>query len=57
LEEAENTVKNLSVVLIGLNVEAGEIIKRALILARQLEEALLFLILLKEKEVTGALSN
>jgi hypothetical protein len=57
LEEAENTTENLSTVLAGLSVEAGKIIERALILTRQLEKASLSLILLKEKEVTGVLSN
>jgi hypothetical protein len=57
LEKAENTVKNLSVVLAGLNVKAGEVIERALILAGQLKEIFLSLILLKEKEIIEVLSN
>jgi len=57
LEKAENTVENLSAILAGLNVEAGKIIERAAILAGQLEEVSLSLILLKEEEVIGTLSN
>jgi len=57
LEEAENTVENLSAALAGLSVEAGEIIERASILAGQLEEVSLSLILLKKEEITGILSN
>ena len=57
MEEAENTTENLLTVLAGLNVEAGEAIKRALILTEQLKKASLSLILLKEKKVTGASGN
>jgi hypothetical protein len=57
LKEAENTAKNLSIVLTGLNVEAGKITERALILTRQLEKISLSLILPKEKKATGALNN
>jgi hypothetical protein len=57
LEEAENTVENLSAVLAGLNVEVGKIIKRASILAGQLKKVFLSLILLKEKEIIGILNN
>jgi hypothetical protein len=57
LEEAENTAKNLSAVLVGLSVEAGETIKRVSILTGQLEKASLFLILLREEKVTGIIGN
>jgi hypothetical protein len=57
LEEAENMAKNLSAALAGLNVEAGKVTERVLILAGQLKEVSLSLILLKEKEATGVLDN
>jgi hypothetical protein len=57
LEKAENTAENLSAVLAGLNVETGKAIKRTSILAGQLEEISLSLILLKKEEITGTLSN
>jgi hypothetical protein len=57
LEEAENTAENLSAALAGLSVEAGEATERASILAGQLEEASLSLILPKEEEATGTPSN
>jgi hypothetical protein len=54
LTEAENIAKNLSTVLAGLNIEAGKAIKRALILAGQLKEASLSLIIPREKEAMRA---
>jgi hypothetical protein len=57
LEEAENTVENLSAALAGLSVKAGEAIERVSILAGQLEKVSLSLILLKKEEITGILSN
>jgi hypothetical protein len=57
LKEAENTAENLSAVLAGLNVEAGEIIKKISILVGQLKKAFLSLILPKKKEIIEILSN
>ena len=50
MAEAESTAENLSIILAGLSVEAGEAIKRVSILAGQLEEISLFLIMAREKE-------
>jgi len=57
LAEIESTAENLLIALTGLSVEAGEITKKALILAGQLEEASLSLIMFKEKEAIMALKN
>ena len=57
MAEAESTVKNLSTILAGLSVEAKKIIKRALILAGQLEEISLSLIIIREKEAVITLKN
>jgi hypothetical protein len=57
LKETENTAKNLSAALAGLNVKAGEIIERVSILTGQLEKVSLSLILLKKKEVTRIPGN
>ena len=57
MKEAENTAKNLSAALAGLNVEAGETTEKVSILAEQLEKASLSLILLKKEKATGAPSN
>ena len=55
--EIENTIKNLSIVLAGLSVEAGKIIKRTLILAGQLKKASLSLIIFRKEKVIRALRN
>jgi hypothetical protein len=57
LAEAENMAKNLSIALVELSVEIGEMIERVLILAGQLEEASLFLVMAREKEAIIALKN
>jgi hypothetical protein len=57
LEEAENTAENLLVVLAGLSVEVGKITERVSILAGQLKEVSLFLILLKKEEVIWISNN
>jgi hypothetical protein len=57
LAKAESTVKNLSTALAGLNVEAGEAIKRASILAGQLEKVSLFLIMIRKEGIIMALSD
>jgi uncharacterized coiled-coil protein SlyX len=57
LKEAENTAKNLSAALAGLNVEAGETTEKVSILAEQLEKASLSLILLKKEKAIRTLSN
>jgi hypothetical protein len=57
LAEAKNTAENLSIALVGLNVEVGEVIERVSILAGQLEEASLFLVMVREKEVMIAPRN
>jgi hypothetical protein len=50
LAEAENTVKNLSIALAGLNVETRKAIKRVSILAGQLKKTSLFLVIIREEE-------
>ena len=57
MAEAENIAKNLSIALVELSVEIGEMIERVLILAGQLEEASLFLVMAREKEAIIALKN
>jgi hypothetical protein len=55
LAEAENTAKNLSTALAKMSIKVRETIKRALILAGQLEEASLFLIIIREEEAVMVL--
>jgi hypothetical protein len=50
LAEAESTAENLSIALAGLSIEAGKAIKRVSILAGQLEEVFLFLMIVREEE-------
>jgi hypothetical protein len=50
LAEAENTVKNLSTALAGLNVETEEATEKASILAGQLKEISLSLVIAREEE-------
>jgi hypothetical protein len=57
LAEAENTAKNLSTILTGLSVETEKTTKRASILAGQLKETSLSLIITREKEAIIALKN
>jgi hypothetical protein len=57
LAEAENTAENLSTVLAGLSVEIGKTIKKASILAGQLEKASLSLVIIREKETIMAPKN
>jgi hypothetical protein len=57
LAEAESTVENLSIVLAGLNIEISETIERVSILARQLKEISLFLIIVREEEIIMALKS
>jgi hypothetical protein len=45
-------VKNLSIVLAGMSLETGKVIKKVSILAGQLEEIFLFLIIIREEEAT-----
>jgi hypothetical protein len=54
LAEAESTAENLSTVLAGLSVEAEKAIKKASILAGQLEKASLSLVMAKEEEAAIA---
>ena len=48
LAEAENTAKNLSIALTGLNVETEKATERVSILAGQLKKISLFLIMARE---------
>ena len=57
MAEAENTVKNLSTALAGLNVETGKTIERASILAGQLEKVSLSLVMAREEEAIIVLKN
>jgi hypothetical protein len=57
LAEAESTAENLSTALAGLSVEVGEATERASILAGQLEEASLSLVMAREEETTVAPRN
>jgi hypothetical protein len=57
LAEAESTAENLSIALAGLSVEIGKAIKKASILAGQLEKASLFLVIVREEKVIIALKN
>jgi hypothetical protein len=57
LAKVESIVKNLSTVLAGLSVEAGKVIKKASILAGQLEEISLSLIMFREKDIIRAPGN
>jgi len=50
LAETESTAENLSIALTGLSVEIGEATERVSILAGQLEEASLFLIMVREEK-------
>jgi hypothetical protein len=50
LTEIKQTVENLLTALAGMNLKAGEITKKALILAGQLEETSLFLVIIREEE-------
>ena len=51
MAKTENTAENLSAVLAGLSVEAKKIIKKASILAGQLEKVSLSLIITREREI------
>jgi uncharacterized coiled-coil protein SlyX len=55
LAEAESTVKNLSTALAELSIKAEKAIERVSILAGQLKEISLSLIIIKEKEAAMAL--
>jgi hypothetical protein len=57
LAEVESTAENLLTALAGISIKVGEAIKRALILARQLEEASLSLVIVGKKEVIIAFRN
>ena len=57
MAEVESTVKNLSTALAGLNIKTGKTIKRVSILAGQLKEISLFLIIAREKKVIMALKS
>jgi hypothetical protein len=57
LAEVESAAKNLSTVLAGVSFEAGEATERALILAGQLEEASLSLVMVREEEAIMALRS
>jgi hypothetical protein len=54
LAEAESTAENLSTALAGVSIEAGEATERASILAGQLEEASLSLVMAREEEAAMA---
>ena len=54
LAEAESTAENLSTALAGVSLEAGEATERASILAGQLEEASLSLVMAREEEAAMA---
>jgi hypothetical protein len=49
LTKAEQTVENLSTALTGISLKAGKTIKRASILAKQLEKVFLSLIMAREE--------
>jgi hypothetical protein len=55
LAEAESTAENLSTALAGVSIEAGEATERASILAGQLEEASLSLVMVREEEAAMVL--
>jgi hypothetical protein len=57
LAEAENIAKNLSTALAGLSVKAREVTERVSILAGQLKEISLFLIITREEEAVMTLRN
>jgi hypothetical protein len=50
LAEAESTAENLLTVLAKMSIKAGKTIKRVSILARQLKEISLSLVMAREKE-------
>jgi peroxiredoxin len=50
LAEAENTTKNLSTALAGMSIKTEKTIKRASILAKQLKEISLSLIMARKKK-------
>jgi hypothetical protein len=57
LAETESIAENLSAALTGLNIEIGEIIEKALILAGQLKKAFLSLIMPREEKAIITLKN
>jgi len=57
LIKAENTAENLLIALAGLSIKAGKTIKRASILAGQLEKVSLFLVITREEEAIIALKS
>jgi hypothetical protein len=54
LAETENTTENLSTALAGISIKARETIKRASILAGQLEKISLSLVIIKKEEAAIA---
>ena len=57
MAKAENTAENLSITLAGLSVEIRKATERASILAGQLEEISLSLVMARKKEITIAPRN
>jgi hypothetical protein len=57
LAEAESTAENLSIALAGLSIKTGKAIKRASILAGQLKEVSLSLIMAREKKAVMVLRS
>jgi hypothetical protein len=57
LAETESTAENLSIALAGLNIEAGKTIERISILAGQLKEVSLSLVMARKKGIMIALKN
>jgi hypothetical protein len=57
LAEIESTTENLSIALAGLSVEAGKAIERISILAGQLKEASLSLVMARKKKAMIAPRN
>ena len=57
MAEAENTAENLSTALAEISIKAGKAIKRASILAEQLEKTFLSLVIIREEKVIMAPKN
>jgi hypothetical protein len=55
LAKAENTAENLSTTLAKVSIKVGKAIERASILAEQLEEISLSLVIIREEEAVMAL--
>jgi hypothetical protein len=55
LAEVESTAKNLLIALAGVSLKAGETTEKVSILAGQLKEIFLFLVIIREEEIAMAL--